>query len=251
MLLLLVSLPACNPKVRRGALEAPQTSAASSARPAVAPSAAGDAADEQPPTSTHGFEDVPHWSKVFDDPGRAAWQRPAELVAALALEPDDAVVDLGTGTGYFVEHLARAVPQGRVLAIDTEPRMLAFVAKRASQSKLGNVETRVATADDPKLRERADLVLVVDTYHHIGRRTAYFRRLAQHLSETGRVVIVDWKLGQFPVGPPDSHKLAPETVEREFKAGGYTRCTSWDGLPYQYVITFALRCRPSDRPAKR
>jgi cyclopropane fatty-acyl-phospholipid synthase-like methyltransferase len=240
--------------------EAPQSASASassaahesghSAEAHAVPDASAHTHDEQVPTSTHGFEDIQHWSKVFDDPARAAWQRPAEVVAALALEPDDVVVDLGTGTGYFVEHLARAVPRGKVLAIDTEPRMLSFVAKRAERSKLDNVETRLAGGDDPKLREQVDLVLVVDTYHHIGKRTAYFQRLAPRLSEAGRVVIVDWKLGKFPIGPPDSHKLAPEVVQREFEAGGYERCSSSDRLPYQYVLTFALRCPSAKAPAK-
>src|SRR5262245_8649989 len=36
-------------------------------------------------TSHHDFADVPYWSMVFDDPGRDAWQKPAELVAALGL----------------------------------------------------------------------------------------------------------------------------------------------------------------------
>ena len=43
---------------------------------------------EAPPsdaaTSHHDFADVAHWSSVFDDPARDAWQKPQELVAALA-----------------------------------------------------------------------------------------------------------------------------------------------------------------------
>jgi hypothetical protein len=107
---------------------------------------------------------------------------------------------------------------------------------------LTNVTTRLATKSDPQLKEKVDLVLLVDAYHHIGGRTDYFRRVAEHLTPGGRVVVVDFRLGKLPVGPGDDHKLAPEVVTREMTAGGYRLCESWDKLPYQYVLIFALRC---------
>src|SRR5687768_11972297 len=60
-------------------------------------------------TMHHRFEDAERWSKVFDDPARDAWQKPAELVAALGLKPGAVVADVGAGTGYFERHLAAAV----------------------------------------------------------------------------------------------------------------------------------------------
>jgi cyclopropane fatty-acyl-phospholipid synthase-like methyltransferase len=179
---------------------------------------------------------------VFDDPKRDEWQRPRELVTALAIAANETLVDLGAGTGYMVPHLARAVPKGRVLAIDVEPELLRHIDERVKKAGLTNVSTRLAHKNDPKLAEKVDLVLLVDAYHHIGGRTAYFRKLAEHLTPGGRVVVVDFRLGKFPVGPGDDHKLAPEVVTREMTAGGYRLCNSWDKLPYQYVLTFALRC---------
>ena len=213
---------------------------------ATHPSAVSDS-DPQHPTADHRFEDAERWSKVFDDPKRDEWQRPAALVAELAIQPDEVVVDLGTGTGYFVEALSQAVPRGQVIAVDLEPNLLKFVEQRVAKGKLKNVVTRLAEKDDPKLVERLDLVLVVDTYHHIGQRSSYFKKLSKQLSERGRVVIVDFRMGRFPVGPDDSHKLAPDVVEREMKLGGYALCKSWNGLPYQYVLTFATRCVGASR----
>jgi SAM-dependent methyltransferase len=210
---------------------------------AAVPSAAASTEDDpQPPTADHRFEDPAYWSKVFDDPARDQWQRPAALVAALGIAHDETVVDLGAGTGYMAAHLSKAVPAGHVIAVDVEPELLRYLDARVKKAGLANVETRLAQADDPKLKELVDLVLVVDTYHHIGRRSAYFRRLSQRLSARGRVAIVDFKLGKFPVGPGDDHKLAPEVVTREMSAGGYRLCSSWDGLPYQYVLIFGLAC---------
>src|SRR5688572_30611600 len=46
------------------------------------------------------FRGVKEWQRMFDDPARDAWQKPAELVAALGISRGDVVADLGAGTGY-------------------------------------------------------------------------------------------------------------------------------------------------------
>jgi len=118
---------------------------------------------------------------VFDDPSRDAWQKPAEVVAALGLHPGMTVADLGAGTGYFSRHLSAAVgPEGTVLAADTEPNMVAHLRERAGSERTANVVPVLASADNPRLPAHAtDLVLIVDTFHTstTGSRTsAGFRR---------------------------------------------------------------------------
>ena len=61
--------------------------------------------------------DAESWAKQFDDPTRDAWQRPAEVLDALRLEPTDLVADLGAGTGYFSAHIAKRIPKGKLFAI--------------------------------------------------------------------------------------------------------------------------------------
>ncbi|MFN7751994.1 MAG: hypothetical protein ACK5TE_06970, partial [Pseudomonadota bacterium] len=56
---------------------------------------------QSPSSHRHHFPDADHWAKVFDDPKRDAWQRPHEVIQALALPPDAVVADIGAGTGYF------------------------------------------------------------------------------------------------------------------------------------------------------
>jgi cyclopropane fatty-acyl-phospholipid synthase-like methyltransferase len=113
------------------------------------------------------FDDAERWAKVFDDPARDAWQKPAEVIRALALAPNATVADIGAGTGYFSVRLARAVPQGRVYAVDVAPSMVEHLKSRADQEKLANMVAQLADVADPRLPRPVDLVILVDTYHHI------------------------------------------------------------------------------------
>jgi ubiquinone/menaquinone biosynthesis C-methylase UbiE len=185
----------------------------------------------------HRFENAEEWAKRFEAPERDTWQKPDEVVKALALPPDAKVADIGSGTGYFAVRLARAVPQGRVYGVDIEPDMARYLGERAKREGLGNLEAVLGEPADPKLPEPVDVVLIVDTYHHIGGRVAYMRRLGEVLKPGGRVVVIDFR-EQSPKGPPREHKLLPEQVLGEMESAGYRLAQMHDFLPDQYFLVF-------------
>ncbi len=197
--------------------------------------------DSHDATTRHPFTGIEKWVKVFDDPERDAWQKPAEVAAALDLKPGMVVADLGAGTGYFEGHLSRGVsPAGIVLAIDTEPEMVEHIGKRCRGVNLPNVVPVLAAPDDPYLpRGRVDRVLIVDTYHHIDARLDYFRGMRDALTPGGRVAIVDFHKKPLPVGPPPEHKLTREFVVDEMKQAGWRLADEKTFLPYQYFLIFA------------
>src|SRR5688572_3549385 len=49
----------------------------------------------------HRFDDAARWSKVFDDPARDEWQKPARVVEVMEIAAGMRVADVGAGTGYF------------------------------------------------------------------------------------------------------------------------------------------------------
>jgi len=187
----------------------------------------------------HGFADAERWAERFEDPARDAWQRPAVVLEALALEPDHVVADIGSATGYFPVRIAPRVPRGRVWGVDVEPAMVRHLNARARREGHGNLFSILGTPRSPLLPEPVDRVLLVDTYHHVADRTAYFADLAASLAPGARVVVVDFEKGDLPVGPPDAMKIAPERVRRELEAAGYALEETIRGaLPYQYVLVF-------------
>ncbi len=92
---------------------------------------AAPAAAQSPHTHEHSFGGAENWAQVFDDPKRDAWQKPHEVIQALALKPDAVIADIGSGTGYFSARFANMVPKGRVYGVDTEPDMVKYLAERA------------------------------------------------------------------------------------------------------------------------
>ena len=187
------------------------------------------------------FEGAEHWARIFDDPARDAWQKPDEVIAALALPPSARVADLGAGTGYFAVRIARRVPAGAVYALDVEEDMVRYLGERAAREGLANLTPVLATPAEPRIPEPVDLVLVVDTYHHIGDRVGYFRRLADSLRPGGRLVIIDFTR-ESPMGPPLEHRIAPEIVAQELAQAGYAQSQAHSLLPNQYFLVF----EPSD-----
>jgi len=201
---------------------------------------ASPAAAQTPHTHQHTFKDAEKWSHVFDDPERDAWQKPHQVIQALALKRDARVADLGAGTGYFSARLANMVPQGRVYAVDIEPAMVRYLAERAKRDGLRNLVAVAGAPDDPRLPEKVDLILLVDVYHHIEDRARYFRKLSQSLRPDGRIAIIDFTL-ESPQGPPPAARVAPGTVKAEMMAAGHALAAEHRFLPHQYFLVF----RPS------
>jgi len=189
------------------------------------------------PMAHHSFGDAERWAKLFDDPSRDAWQKPDEVLDALQLEPTARVADLGAGTGYFSVRIAKRVPKGKVFAVDIEPDMLRYLDERAHRAHLSVLQTVRASADSANVPEPVDLVLVVDTYHHIENRTAYFAKLSKSLRPDGRLAIIDFKL-DAPDGPPVADRIAPEKVTAELEAAGYQLVATLPLLPRQYFLVF-------------
>ncbi len=220
---------------------------AAGAQPAPAGDHARHVAEQthQPPPGgdhmRHRFDDPEAYAKSFDDPARDAWQMPSRVIDALALAPGQIVADVGAGTGYFSTRLARAAAMPTVFAVDIEPAMVAHLTKRAAGEGLANMRAVQASATSPNLPEPVDVVLVVDTFHHIGNRAAYFAGVRSRLRPGGRVAIIDFRKDAPGEGPPAHFRFSPEQISAEMEAAGYVLDARHDFLPRQHFLVYRAR----------
>jgi len=204
---------------------------------------AGLSHDAHMPQADHfgrHFDNAAEGAKSFDDPARDEWQMPAQVIDALQLKSGQVVADIGAGTGYFTVRLAKSPAAPKVYAVDIERSMVEYVKQRAVRDGLKNVVAVQAGADRANLPEPVDLVLVVDTYHHIPNRVAYFTALKDRMKAGARLAIVDFRKGA-PSGPPEEFRFTPDQISVELAKAGFALQTSHDFLPRQIFLVYGVK----------
>lgn len=189
----------------------------------------------------HSFADADRYAKSFDDPARDAWQMPDRVVAALGLKPGQSVADIGAGTGYFSVRLAKSAAKPKVFGVDIEANMVQYLRHRAMQEGLTNVVAVKADADKTNLPEPVDVVLIVDTYHHIGNRVAYFTALKSLMKPGAKLAIVDFKKDATGDGPPAEFRFTPDQISGELAKAGFVLQAQHDFLPRQMFLVYTVK----------
>lgn len=175
-------------------------------------------------TAGQGIETLERLNAVERE--RDQWQRPSEIIQELNLKNGAAVVDLGSGAGYFALKLSPIVgTSGRVLAVDLRKLSLTFLWIRAHLWKRNNITVMLGDADDPHLPARVDAVLIVNTYHELTEPKAILDRVRQSLVPGGRLVIADR-------GPEESqhHGLPLALAEEQVRQEGFEIVREQDHL---------------------
>ncbi|MBV9505497.1 MAG: methyltransferase domain-containing protein [Acidobacteriia bacterium] len=159
-------------------------------------------------------------------PDRDQQQKPRVLVEAMGILPGMTVVDVGTGIGYMLPLLSRAVwPDGKVIAEDIFDDFLSAAKVQAVNQQLGNVVFVKGTDKDPALGTAvADRVLVLDVYHHFDYPEAMLAGIHKALKPDGKLVVVEYykTAGAMPNGDAVNHiRLNKPEVIKEIEANHF------------------------------
>jgi predicted methyltransferase len=171
---------------------------------------------------------------------RDSEQLPDHVVQLVTLSDAMTVVDLGSGSGYFLCRLSRAVgPRGHVIATEIDKQLVRDLGKRIGREQLANVEVVQAPPNDVGIAPgTADRILLVNVWHHLVDRKRYAARIVRALAPGGKVIVVDFRPGgRHGAG----HGIAPESVLAELSAGGIDGALVPEDLPDQYVVVGTVR----------
>ena len=175
----------------------------------------------------------------LERPGRERAERTDLLIENLPLAADDVVADIGAGTGYFAFPVAERVPEGRVLAVDIQPEMLAMIRERRAGTGIDNVEPILGSEEDPNLPENAvDLIYIVDAYHEFSHPQEMGEAMVRALVPGGRLILVEYRAEDPRVPIKRLHKMSEAQAKREMAAIGLEWVETGDYLPQQHVLVF-------------
>jgi trans-aconitate 2-methyltransferase len=107
-----------------------------------------------------------------------------QVLSRLELRGEETVLDAGCGSGRITQALIERLPQGRVIAVDASPSMVA-----AARERLGpDADIRVLDLLELDLGETVDAILSTATFHWIADHERLFARLHTALRPGGRLV---------------------------------------------------------------
>ena len=169
---------------------------------------------------------------------RESEESPTKAVALLELTPGMTVCDLGAGTGYYAVRMARLVGgQGKVYAVDIQPRMLELLGKRLAAAGIKNIQPLLGGETETNLpADSQDLIILVDVYHEFSKPQEMLRSIRKALKDTGRLVLLEFRKEDPNVPIRLEHKMSLAEVKAELEPEGFRIDKVLDNLPWQHLI---------------
>lgn len=139
--------------------------------------------------------DLQRWVTTFESEAREIAVQKEAIVASMKLKKGQAVADVGSGTGLFLDPLADAVGvAGRVYALDISPDFIEALKKRVEQKGLEQVEVRLSKERSVELPSLSvDVAFVCDTYHHLEYPQHVLFSLFKAIRPMGLLYVVDFE----------------------------------------------------------
>jgi ubiquinone/menaquinone biosynthesis C-methylase UbiE len=182
------------------------------------------------------------WVKTLEAPDRVATLKIPEVVAAMKLRPADVVADLGAGTGLFEVELAKAVPMGRVYAVELDKAFFPHIQDKVKAARVTNVRTVTGTPTDPSLPSNdVDVALFHDVLHHVENRTAYLKSLVRYLKPDARIVVVEFNAADSPHKEQPSLVVSREQGTMLMAAIGFRPTENYPLFKDKWFVSFARR----------
>lgn len=144
----------------------------------------------------HHHHVCPYWVGFWLlNPLRRFRQNPNKILSP-HIRPGMTVLEVGPGMGYFTLTMAKlAGPQGKVVAVDAQEKMIHKLQKRAAKAGLTHrIDARVCppnTLAIEDLRGKVDFALVFAVVHEVPDIGLFFRELRQSLKPGATVLVAE------------------------------------------------------------
>ncbi len=188
--------------------------------------------------------DIGEWTERFEGESREVYANRQAIVDALGLDDRERVADVGAGTGFFAELLAKAVGQnGLVWALEISPKFIEHMKERFAKAGIENIEVSESTDRSTGLAEGSiDMAFICDVYHHFEYPNDMLLSLRHALRDRGELVIIDFERipGKTPEWLLEHVRAGKEVFRAEIERAGFYFVEEVEvpGIEDNYILRF-------------
>ena len=164
------------------------------------------------------------------------------LIQNLKIGPNDAIADIGAGSGYHVFRMAPLANNGLVYAVDIQVEMLMAIENQKKSKEIKNIETILGNEKSVLLpKNSVDKILMVDVYHEFSYPVEMITSLKNALKPNGKLFLVEYRAEDPYVPIKKIHKMSEKQAVKEMKAAGFILEKNIDNLPWQHCMVFVKK----------
>ena len=159
---------------------------------------------------------------------------PQEIVQRLHLAPHHRILEVGCGAGYFSPTLAQSVPQGRLVAADIQPEMLAYTEKRLRRRHIDNVDYYLCDGTHFDFPDQSfDRIVLITVLGEVANQAEYLAEFRRLLRADGLLSVSE------TAGDPDK----PSRAElRELMRQNGFKVAGEYGSERNFTLNFKVAC---------
>lgn len=164
-----------------------------------------------------------------------------QMVDLLKFREGEIVADIGAGTGYVSEKIARKVgANGLVYGTDIQQEMIDLFDKKMKAKGITNVKGLLGAVDDAKLPPAGvDSIIMVDVYHEFDHPWEMTRSMIAGLKPGGRIIFIEFRAEDPKVPIKQIHKMSEAQVKKEMAIHPeLEHAETISSLPWQHLIVF-------------
>ncbi len=118
---------------------------------------------------------------------QAKWA--TELIGKLALNGDENALDIGCGDGRMTAEIARRLPEGFALGVDSSENMIRFARQRYEKEKHPNLKFQIADARNLPFQNEFDVVFSNAALHWVREHSPVLKGIAKSLKSGGKALL--------------------------------------------------------------
>ncbi len=164
----------------------------------------------------------PKDSHKLDTEERKLGMPPDTTLKELGLKDGDVFIDVGCGTGYFIEAaLALVGKKGKVVGLDISAAMLEKLKERITGNHHGNLELLQSRDYSFPLEDSTGtFALLSFVFHEVDDPGKFLGESIRVLKKGATVAVIDWEKVHSDKGPPEHHRIAGRDAAKILIARG-------------------------------